>query len=182
MSFQSLNRLLLKLQQQPAWENHQQYLSVMQAWQQVVEPDLFSQTKPLAIRNQILWVATATSVLAQNLTLQRYPLVKALNTHLESPLRDLRYSTAHWNLVQKADAVEETTQGDRRSYPEFLDLTTAETPPAKTPLEAFQRWARVVETRRSQLPLCPCCEGPTHPQELERWSMCGNCISRTWKS
>ena len=76
MSFKSLDNLLTTLQQQPQWESYHHYRQVLGVWETVLDPALLSYTKPLAIRRQVLWVATLSPVWAQNLTLQRYGLLK----------------------------------------------------------------------------------------------------------
>ena len=100
MSFKSLDNLLTTLQQQPQWESYHYYRQVLTIWETVLDPAILSYTKPLAIRRQVLWVATLSPVWAQNLTLQRYGLLKKLNSQLTQPLTDIRFSAALWHQVQ----------------------------------------------------------------------------------
>jgi len=180
LTFNSLNSLLRKIQQQPSWEPQNQFQQVLQIWPQVTDSDLVAQARPIAVRRRVLWVATASAVIAQNLTLGRHHCLQKLNAHLASPLVDIRYSPGYWyqrSSPQNARPVPSASSplGDRL-------ISVPESPSPQTPLEAFQRWTQAIELRREVLPLCPQCQGPTRPQDLERWQMCGTCASRHWQS
>ncbi len=180
MSFNSLNSLLSKIQQQPSWEPQNQFQRVLQVWPKVMDSDLVAQARPIAVRRRVLWVATASAVIAQNLTLERHHCLQKLNVHLASPLLDIRYSPGYWYQCspQRAARPEATTSPSVRDHP----IRVPEMPSPQTPLEAFQRWTQAIEARREMLPLCPQCQGPTRPQDLARWQMCGTCASRHWQS
>jgi predicted nucleic acid-binding Zn ribbon protein len=106
-----------------------------------------------------------------------------LNKQLTQPLTDIRFSAAQWHQVehlkhlQHSDPLEQnetySTFLTTLSFPEEIEKV-----PAKTPEEAFQRWAKVLQARTEQLPPCPRCQAPVLPQELERWSICGNCATK----
>ena len=181
MSFNTLNTLLRRLQQQPSWEPYNQFQQVLQVWPGVIKPELVTQTRPITVRREVLWVATASSVIAQHLTLQRYQLLPRLNAQLAQPLLDIRYSTAHW-YKNSAHSPQYSPYSDRpATLPETL-VPPSVSPPLQTPLEAFQRWTQAIAVRRENLPICPQCQGPTRPQDLTRWQMCGTCASRHWQS
>jgi predicted nucleic acid-binding Zn ribbon protein len=183
MSFKSLDNLLTTLQQQPQWESYHYYRQVLTIWETILDPALLSYTKPLAIRRQVLWVATLSPVWAQNLTLQRYGLLKKLNSQLTQPLNDIRFSAAQWHQVEQLKNLQSSnTLEQSETYSTFLTTLSfpdeTEKAPAKSPEEAFQRWAKVLQSRSEQLPPCPRCQAPVLPQELERWSICGNCATK----
>jgi predicted nucleic acid-binding Zn ribbon protein len=182
MSFKSLDNLLTTLQQQPQWENYH-YRQILGVWETVLDPAILSYTKPLAIRRQVLWVATLSPVWAQNLTLQRYGLLKKLNSQLTQPLTDIRFSAAQWHQVEELKNLQSSNPLEQsETYSTFLTTLSfpdeTEKAPAKSPEEAFQRWAKVLQSRSEQLPPCPRCQAPVLPQELERWSICGNCATK----
>lgn len=184
MSWKALDTLLLTLQQQPSWEAHRQYQRLLQVWEKVVDPPILAVTKPFALRRQVFWVATITPVWAQTLTLQRYPLLKTLNSYLDQPLLDLRFSSVQGYQLQNdsASTSSETVNPPQRPQPVIassLNLASP-SPPPKTPMEAFQRWARVLQARAEQLPACPRCQSPTLPQDLQRWSVCSSCVRQRW--
>ena len=183
MSFKSLDNLLTTLQQQPQWESYHYYRQVLTIWETVLDPAILSYTKPLAIRRQMLWVATLSPVWAQNLTLQRYGLLKKLNSQLTQPLNDIRFSAAQWHQVEQLKNLQSSNPLEQsETYSTFLTTLSfpdeTEKAPAKSPEEAFQRWAKVLQSRSEQLPPCPRCQAPVLPQELERWSICGNCATK----
>jgi predicted nucleic acid-binding Zn ribbon protein len=183
MSFKSLDNLLTTLQQQPQWESYHYYRQVLTIWETVLDPAILSYTKPLAIRRQVLWVATLSPVWAQNLTLQRYGLLKKLNSQLTQPLNDIRFSAAQWHQVEQLKNLQSSNPLEQsETYSTFLITLSfpdeTEKAPAKSPEEAFQRWAKVLQSRSEQLPPCPRCQAPVLPQELERWSICGNCATK----
>ncbi|MEB3309505.1 MAG: DciA family protein [Snowella sp.] len=185
MSLNSLDSLLNRLQQQPHWEEYNVYRQALKAWETAIDSKILQYTKPLALRRQVLWIATASSVWAQTLTMQRYTLLKKLNAHLSQPLTDLRFSSAQWHQVQPLNTLQDlepAAQSD--SYQAFLKTLTfpeEEQTPSQTPKEAFQRWTKILQIRAENLPICPQCQSPTFPQELERWSVCANCATQQWR-
>ena len=57
---------------------------LVQAWSQVLGPAVRSYTKELFIRNQILYVKVTSSVLRQELLMNRKTLVRKLNDHVKA--------------------------------------------------------------------------------------------------
>lgn len=57
---------------------------LVQAWSQVLGPAVRSYTKELFIRNQILYVKVTSSVLRQELLMNRKSLVHRLNTYVKA--------------------------------------------------------------------------------------------------
>src|SRR5512141_2607553 len=98
MTFQSLNHLLIVLENQPEWAQYQRYRRLCRCWEKMIEPQVIPHTRPLYIQRNILWVATSSAVWAQNLSLQRYSLLTKLNRQLSGdPLIDIRFSSAQWH-------------------------------------------------------------------------------------
>ncbi|MBF2021777.1 MAG: DUF721 domain-containing protein [Hydrococcus sp. C42_A2020_068] len=186
MSFDSLDRILEALEKQADWEIQQQYRHLLQCWETVVDPKVVRQTRPLYIARNVLWVATSSSVWAQNLSFQRYSLLKKLNALLSEPLTDIRFSTAQWhNSKRLTDSAPKSISQEK--HPSAIEMISqpplTELPKAgKTPEAAFQSWAAVIGARSQNLPLCPRCQSPTPPGELERWSVCAHCIAKQWSS
>jgi predicted nucleic acid-binding Zn ribbon protein len=184
MSFDSLDRILEALEKQPGWEIQQQYRHLLQCWETVVEPKVARQTRPLYIARSVLWVATSSSVWAQNLSFQRYSLLKQLNALLSEPLVDIRFSPAQWHNSKR---ISDSQSSDGTKHPSAIagnsELSLPELPTGKkTPETAFQRWAAVIGARSQNQPLCPRCQCPTPPGELERWNVCAYCIAKQWSS
>ncbi len=81
MSFASIDRILAKIEQQSGWEEFRQYRYLLESWAQIVGETTAIHTRPLYIQRQILWVATSSSARAQELSFQRYSLLKKINSH-----------------------------------------------------------------------------------------------------
>lgn len=179
MSFSSLDRILDILKKQPGWEAQQQYSHLLECWQSVVPEKVTQHARPLYISRQVLWVATSSAVWAQNLSLQRYTLLKKLNALLSEPLSDIRFSTAQW---YEAKLSSESPTADTETSPSAIapGMTTSvsASEKAKTPQEAFQRWAAIIKARSHSLPACPQCQSPTPPGELQRWTVCAYCATK----
>jgi predicted nucleic acid-binding Zn ribbon protein len=46
---------------------------------------------------------------------------------------------------------------------------------SRDPQTAFRNWARAVRIQAQHLPLCPTCQIPAPPGELQRWGVCAPC-------
>lgn len=184
MSFNSLNRILEAIEQQPAWAAYQEYRHLLQVWAAIASPQVAENTRPLYICRQVLWVATASSAWAQTLSFQRSTLLKQLNAQLPEPLKDIRFSPAHWPVRQPATAAEDAMPTALQQHPSSIEglaeQDLPELPAANSPATAFQRWAAVIRWRSQNLPLCPNCQCPTPPGELARWTVCGPCAAQQW--
>lgn len=177
MSFNSLDLVLKAIQKQQTWVAQEQYSRLKQCWQEVVGEKVTLHTRPLYITRQVLWVATSSSVWAQELSLKRYTLLKKLNAHLSEKLVDLRFSPGKWH-DSSINSYSNTPEEHPSSVVSEVDLR--ELPKGDTPQSAFQRWAEVIKRRSQLLPLCPNCQVPTPPGELERWSVCAYCSAQKW--
>ena len=186
MSFNSLARLLEAIEKQPGWETYSQYRRLLGCWSEVVGEKVAPQTRPLYIARQVLWVATSSSVLAQELSLQRYSLQKKLNAHLPQPLADIRFSSAKWHsqTTTRASAFSNSSSSDEQEHPSQLetaaDLSSLNLTEESDPQAAFQRWAEIIRRRSRALPPCPQCQAPTPPGELQRWQVCACCAAKQW--
>ena len=154
---------------------------------------MFVQTRPLYITRQILYVATSSAARAQELSFQRYTLLKRLNKQLPFELKDIRFSSSGWH--QKTYEVEEQpvlfTISDRHkakatSKPgianQQLDQSqnSSDRSPQDKAKEAVKRWIKTVEQRASVTLSCPKCNSPTAKSELARWKICHHCAAQEW--
>lgn len=200
MSFQSLNHVLGDLEQQDQWRSRQQFRQLISHWPQLVGELVAAQTRPLGIQRSVLSVATSSAAWAQNLIFERLRLVQKINQQLGLDLTDIRFSTAQWSTKPvNAGAEAEPFQlwEDHPSrLPDSPSRPTQPDPSQRLPAspglpypatpeeaqQAFQRWAETMRSRSRQLPLCPQCQCPTPPGELNRWSTCALCAAKGWKS
>lgn len=178
MSFKSIDRILAiafeqsRLQQQP-------FQIVLQHWSQVVGQAVAPHTQLLSIQKDVLWVATSSAAWAQTLTFERSRILAKLNVYLPSPLTDIRFSTAQWQRP-------ETIARDRATCDNFFggahpsvvtptNLSSVKPPKCKDAQAAFSQWVKTTQQKNHNLPLCPQCQAPTPPGELQRWKVCCIC-------
>lgn len=179
MSFQSLDEILNRLQRQPGWGPLRQYRQVCQNWPEVVSPEAAVNSRPLAVNRQVLWVATSSAAWAQNLSLQRYCLLKKLNPLLSEPLQDMRFASAQWHRARPSEALSEADLSGHPSFAQPVSPLGEQVSPAGANLQAaFEHWAQKIHVRAQSLPLCPRCQAPTPGGELERWSVCAYCAAQ----
>ena len=183
----SLNHILGKVENQPEWQGYEQFQRLLKCWAEVVGAKVAQQTRPYSIVKDVLYVATSSSALVQDLQFKRYLFLKKLNAQLLSPVIDIRFSTAHW---QKDGSTgnwgSKPPSTTWKEHPSHVVEATPTLPSGQTanledPHSAFQHWAEVMQMRSLSLPLCPQCQCPTPPGELQRWDVCGLCAAKQWK-
>jgi len=181
MSFKSLEQLLGAFIEQNAW--HEQPLQcVVKCWSDVVGVAVAAHTRPLSIQRNVLWVATSSAAWAQTLTFERQRILAKLNPYLpNNPLVDIRFSTAGW---QRSRTTNQGTTPEKNNHPSYI--VTSDTrknsaqASAQNPRAAFQHWQEMTRSRSHGLPLCPQCQCPTPPGELQRWEVCSFCAAKKW--
>lgn len=182
MSFKSLNHILGVLQEQSRWQQPLQHLC--KCWPEVVGAAVAAHTRPLSIGRSTLWVATSSAAWAQNLTFERQRILEKLNPRLPSPLVDIRFSTAQWQVSKNRNSASASqAQTQLRQHPSWLveaAISRNNQRPVQNPNTAFQHWAKAMQARTHGLPLCPRCDCPTPPGELQRWAVCSICAAREW--
>lgn len=182
MTWRSLHQILGSVQSQPTWQQRQHFLHLRRHWIEVVGPVVAAQTRPIAIQDKTLKVATSSAMWAQTLMFERQRILAKLNQQLAADLTDIRFSTAQWYDASPTSA----NSGDERElhqHPSHCDATSAErsrSPRPTDPTTAFQRWAEEVRSRAKTLPLCPRCQCPTPDGELRRWKTCALCAAKSW--
>ncbi|MBW4559733.1 MAG: DUF721 domain-containing protein [Mojavia pulchra JT2-VF2] len=183
MSFKSVNDILGVLEKQAKWQE-QPFQCLLQCWAEVVGVVVAAHTRPLSIQRDVLRVATSSAAWAQNLTFKRQTLILKLNEKLPTPLGDIRFSTAGWQSPPEERKQQPSILphehpsylGDASSSPQNV------TPPEMNAKAAFGRWAKAKQVRSHGLPLCPQCESPTPPGELQRWRVCSFCAAKELSS
>lgn len=187
MSLKSLNRVFSYLQALPGWEERQRFQEVLECWSVQMEPALKAQTRPISLVKGVLRVATSSAVWVAELNFQRSQILERLNLHLSSPVQEIRFSTAQWSVPQDASLCSGSPASELlwQEHPSRLRektsvcLNTSNSP--QDPLDAFANWTQAVKSRSRNFPLCPTCQCPTPPGELQRWSVCAHCAARQWQ-
>ena len=183
MSFKSINRILVALENQAEWQEPQQFRRLLACWPEIIGSKISAQTRPISISRDVLWVATASSALANTLTFQRQSLLKKLKAQISLPLVDIRFSTAQWQNTTDPNLASVIEEKHRSHVVETMLFPP--TPPISAPKDAsttFQQWAELIQARSQHLPLCPQCQCSTPIGELQRWDVCGFCASQQWSN
>ncbi|WP_414527732.1 DUF721 domain-containing protein [Nodularia chucula] len=178
MSLQSVNNILGILQQQAQWQQHP-FQRLLELWPDVVGKVAAKHTRPLSIQRQVLQVATSSAAWAQNMTFSRTTLLLKLNQNLSEPLIDIRFSTKNWSAIPDYLQPKTITPEEHPSY--LGDLTPAPSsvkPTINSVNTAFIAWTKTIQERSHHLPLCPQCQSPTPPGELQRWQVCCICAAK----
>ncbi|BDI15915.1 hypothetical protein ANSO36C_17170 [Nostoc cf. commune SO-36] len=177
MSLKPINDILGVLEKQAKWQE-QPFQRLLKFWAEVVGPVVAANTRPLSIQRDVLSVATSSAAWAQNLTFGRTSLLLKLNKKLPTPLVDIRFSTASW----QNPSVERKQQPTVLPYehPSYLgdDINRSDATPTKDVNVAFEHWTKIMRSRSHGLPLCPQCQSPTPPGELQRWQVCSVCAAK----
>ncbi|KJH72273.1 DUF721 domain-containing protein [Aliterella atlantica] len=175
MSFNSLDRVLRAIAQQTNLQQQPIQLA-LKYWAEAVGEVVAAHTQLLSIQRDVLWVATSSASWAQTLTFERQRILAKLNQKLPSPLTDIRFSTAQWQRNQATYTQEVSGRNHPSSFPAASQ--TAIKGKCPDPRSAFAQWVKTTQERSHNLPLCPQCQSPTPPGELERWQVCCLCAAK----
>lgn len=178
MALKPINDILGVLEQQAQWQE-QPLQKLLPIWAKVVGPKVAAHTRPLSIQRQVLWVATSSAAWAQNLTFGRQTLILKLNQNLPQPLLDIRFSTAGWPLRPEVAQPPPVLPQDHPSYlGQQNNYRDNKNHNIHNVDSAFGAWAKKMQMRSHNLPLCPKCQSPTPPGELQRWYVCSICAAK----
>jgi predicted nucleic acid-binding Zn ribbon protein len=183
MNFKSIEQLLQIFQGRPEWNDFRQYCHLLVLWPTIVDEKTTVNTRLLHLERQVLHIATSNSLWAQNLSLKRYQLLKKLNSQLDVPLLDLRFSPAYWHQNCHKDSNVERFLED---FPQNLTLSEFKNEDTiltdrfanDSPQSALRNWLEVLKSRSANLPLCPECDRSTPDRELELWGLCRYCMTK----
>lgn len=176
MAFNSIERAIENIERQPGWEQQRLYRRVLQSWPAVVGTNLARVCRPVAIsNNNLLWVATTHSAVAQDLSFKRYDLLKKLNQMLNSNFVDLRFSPAKWHANKNLK-----NNNSSLRWGENKSLDPGSTVASESQIASAESLIDAIDRRSQYLPLCPSCQSPTPDRELERWQVCAYCAARSW--
>ncbi|NJL62009.1 MAG: DUF721 domain-containing protein [Methylacidiphilales bacterium] len=161
---------------------------LLRCWHEIVGDVLALQTRPVSIQRHLLRVATSSAAWAQNLTFERKHLLIKVNQKLATPVADIHFSTASWYISPIRKKQPELASPIQ--HPSYLgesikisnriatDDFVVDREKATSTNKAFDAWANAVKARSHKLPLCPQCQCPTPPGELQRWDVCALCAAK----
>lgn len=181
MTLEPVNQVLGKFRR-AQWKQQREFGKLQQAWADIVGPVVAAQTQPSQITaQQVLLVSTSSAVWAQNLAFERQRILAKLNSLLNTPLTDIRFSTSQWQSRRPKSQTGKTwtpqslVQGAKNSASPFKTTTNHQ---GEDHQEVFERWSQHVKSLAQNFPLCPQCQCATPPAELQRWSVCCLCAVR----
>lgn len=177
MSLYSLDKILAAITQQPGWQEYRHYYQVLQLWPEIINPRLESQTRPFSLSRGVLSVATSSAALAQELSLQRYGLLKRLNSQLEIKITDIRFSSARWQQDSQLIPPEAIAPNSLREHPSYVAPEKLQENPEQS--ASLESWSQKIRQRTRSWPICPRCQSPTPPGELDRWQCCAFCFAQS---
>ncbi|MDB9372437.1 DUF721 domain-containing protein [Nodularia sphaerocarpa] len=178
MSLKSVNDILGVLEQQAKWQEHP-FQRLLQLWPDIVGKVAATHTRPLSIQRDVLQVATSSAAWAQNMTFGRTTLLLKLNQKLSEPLVDIRFSTKDWQPLPDYLQPKTVIPQEHPSYLGDVSFSCSQVKPAiESATTAFESWAKRMQVRSHGLPLCPKCQSPTPPGELQRWQVCYVCAAK----
>jgi predicted nucleic acid-binding Zn ribbon protein len=189
--FNSVEQILTQLEQQPGWEKFQEYRQLLKCWRSTVNQTTAQHTRPLYIARQVLWVAVSSAARAQELSFQRYTLLKRLNKQLTFKLKDIRFSSSQWHQKDSSTAQpamfrasKENSVNPTRSLTNFSRLqnssnitTISSSERAK---ESVRQWVKSLKQNSDSSFSCPNCHSSTPKEEIERWNLCYHCVAAKW--
>jgi predicted nucleic acid-binding Zn ribbon protein len=199
--FTSIEQVLTQLENQPGWEKLREHRRLLKCWERVVNQQIAQSTRPLYINRQILYVATSSAARAQELSFQRYTLLKRLNQQLTTELKDIHFSSSQWYQNQRDQSDRQETQAslltisDRQKTKIPSDLSVAlkqenqgakkdnyrnHQSPQDRAKNAAQRWLRSIE--QSTTLTCPKCNSSVTQAELSKWNLCYHCVAQKWSA
>ncbi len=179
MDFESLNQILGALKIMERSPQQKQFQKLIESWEQVLGV-MATHTQPLYIQRRVLYVATSSAALSQELSFKNPQILQKLNPLLPTPLDKIRFSTAQWHTNQLQSQSTQTKSNEWLDHPSMIPKSqkppiVSSTDKNQNPQTTFQNWAKAVKIRSQALPLCPQCQCPTPPGEIKRWSVCAIC-------
>lgn len=177
MALEGLNAVLAQLKR-TRWQDRQSFEKFVRLWPDLVGPEVAAQTRPTKITTQdVLQVATASGVWAQNLAFERIRILKKVNAVWPKPIKDIHFSAQQWHhsAPKKSPKYTETDLTPKQR----TKSTQVARPKPETSQEAFQRWSNAVQRQASRNSMrCPICECLSPLEELKRWKRCALCTAR----
>ena len=192
MHFNSVEQILNQLEKQPGWSKFRDYRQLLNCWHHTVNKNTAQHTRPLHITRGVLWVATSSAARAQELSFQRYTLLKRLNKQLPFILKDIRFSSSGWHQTTYEESTSKILfeiSEKQKSKNKAINFNIARkqsennseqfSPTAKAK-QAAQRWLDKLNQNSSSWLVCPQCDSPTSEGEIKRWNLCYLCVSQKW--
>ena len=177
MAFDSLDKLFKVILSQPQWQKQKRYYELKKCWYEIINHKVAQHTRPVSIKNEVLYIATSNAVWAQELSLQRRNLMRKINLRLEIPLEDLHFASMNWHNNHPIDSDMEDLETE--NHPSSITPSPKITNPCDTAPEALEKWFEQIKNRGNDWQTCPRCATFCPEGELKRWGICRICFSNT---
>ena len=161
------------------------YRQLLKCWHNTVNHKTAQHTRPLYVSRQVFWIATSSAARAQELSFQRYALLKRLNQQLPIPLKDLRFTTSGWEQEilpqEQLTSLFKISSSNKSTITATADQTVVTgSSAADAAKKAAQNYLKTLTQSNSAQSNCPSCNAFTSKGELERWNLCYHCIAQKW--
>ncbi len=184
MTFKPVGNILNVLASQMMPPEQKQLEDLRACWPAIVGATVAQQSQLVSLQRGVLSVATSSAALAQDLTFKRRRILVKLNNGFASAVNDIRFSTVNWQIRNHRQLHDPDRQIIWSQHPSRIDNNPmpgqVDGTSGKDPHQTFQVWAMNIQARSLSWPLCPACQCPTPPGELQRWSICAICAAKTW--
>ncbi|HTL89332.1 MAG TPA: DciA family protein [Leptolyngbya sp.] len=180
MPFQELQSILGGIEPHYQSSDRQQLTRILEIWTELVNDTIAPHTQPISIQRNILEIATSSPGWTQTLVFERQTILRKIRDRLSIDLSDIRFSTVQWRPEQTEIAAESDLWENHPSrLPNSAQSSETQLALFGNPETAFDRWSAIVQRRTQDFPLCPDCNCPTPPGELQRWSVCAICAAKS---
>jgi len=169
----SVSRILNHLQNESTWATFRRFRALLDHWPDVVGEIVARQTRPISLRGETLYVATASAAWAQTLVFERTQILNKLNAVLSSPIQEIRFSTAHW-AAQADELDQDSAQGVWVYHPSRVDRAESQGAIANARVwpDPDLGSRRATEPKRSEIrdDSDRCARKETPVETFERWA------------
>ncbi len=166
MAFAPVDTILDRIQAQEKWAKQRLWRKIYQYWGEAVGHLVAPHTHPTGLYRQVLQVAVSSGVWAQSLSFERRGILHKLHRLIEDDsIVDIHFSTARWEKRNTIAKKGKNNDNHRVDFP-------------KTPQEALDRCALVLQNQKAFQYRCPQCGAPACQLEIDRWQMCHHCATR----
>ena len=179
MFFNSLDGVLQRILEQPAWKSYRDYRQIASVWDEFVSPQAAKNSKPLHIERDTLLIATSSAVWAQEIALQSFTIINRINARCGTNLKKIRCSPARWQDLNKAKKTTASNVIPLQEVNLQKALADNKSSQSKDAKEQVKQLLAKIKTQADNT-ICPQCQTLTSTAELKRWQKCRHCAAQQW--
>lgn len=142
----------------------------------MVNHKIAQHTRPISLKNEVLYIATASAAWAQDLNLQRRSLILKINRRIDFTLKDLHFATVKW---YQNNSIEFNQEDNNNPHPStIISQSNLNLLSPDNPQQALQTWFNIIKERQQKFTSCPICNINCPEGELKRWGYCAICFQK----